>query len=727
MRKLAIFSAAFALATAFYVYLFQDARALMLAGACLVFSVLGRYLHLRRLSIAALGAAVGILWCFAYSQINLRPLDALVGEDRTVTVQVTELPRQTKYGASVEGTVDGHGVILYGGEDLLKLTPGDRATVTGTIAAAGLKVWDDESLYLRSKNMVLTVTSRSEAETVTGTPTVPQRIRMWLQNKIHLLYEGEPAGLLRALVTGDRSELSFSLQNALSVAGLSHAVAVSGLHVTMLLTMIAACCGRNPRLTTWFGIPAVALFVLMTGASPSACRAAVMQVLLLCAPLAGRENDPITTLSAAALVLLLENPWSIASVSFQLSFAAVLGLLLLSGPIQRKVLSLQKKPGRLLRLFASDLSATLGATLTTLPLAVYYFGVVSVAAPLTNLLTLWAVTGIFTLGLLSCCLGPLGGLLARLVTLLVQYVLAVVRWIAQWPFAAAYPQNQPLLVWAVCAYGLAVVLILWKRKSVKLWGLSAVTAAFLCCILWGNRQFTRYDWRLTVLDVGQGQCLLLQVGDYTAAIDCGGSYPEEAGEDLARTLHSAGVTSLDALILTHYDADHAGGAQQLLARVRVDSLFLPDLEDESGLREVLEVSDSQVFVASGLTEISVPNGEIRLYPAVLKENDNNGGVCVLATAAEYDILVTGDMDRFAEMRLLARYDLPDVELLVAGHHGSKDATSQVLLDAVTPETVVVSVGENTYGHPAEETLRRIKAAGAEVLRTDELGTVTITP
>ena len=179
--------------------------------------------------------------------------------------------------------------------------------------------------------------------------------------------------------------------------------------------------------------------------------------------------------------------------------------------------------------------------------------------------------------------------------------------------------------------------------------------------------------------------------------------------------------------MTHYDADHAGGAQQLLARVRVDSLFLPDLEDESGLREVLEVSDSQVFVVSGLTEISVPNGEIRLYPAVLKENDNNGGVCVLATAAEYDILVTGDMDRFAEMRLLARYDLPDVELLVAGHHGSKDATSQVLMDAVTPETVVVSVGENTYGHPAKETLRRIKAAGAEVLRTDELGTVTITP
>ena len=181
------------------------------------------------------------------------------------------------------------------------------------------------------------------------------------------------------------------------------------------------------------------------------------------------------------------------------------------------------------------------------------------------------------------------------------------------------------------------------------------------------------------------------------------------------------------MILTHYDADHCGGAVHFLDRVRVDSIFLPGTADESGVRAALEAADGDVFVVEELVEIAFPGGGITLYPPILKENDNNGGICVLATAEEYDILVTGDLDRFAEMRLLSRYALPDVDLLVAGHHGSKDSTSQILLDTVCPETVVISVGENTYGHPAAETLTRIEAIGAELLRTDEMGNITVTP
>ena len=179
--------------------------------------------------------------------------------------------------------------------------------------------------------------------------------------------------------------------------------------------------------------------------------------------------------------------------------------------------------------------------------------------------------------------------------------------------------------------------------------------------------------------------------------------------------------------MTHYDADHSGGTAHFLNRVRVDSLFLPDVQDKTGTRERLEGVGRDVFLVNDVVKIEFSGGEITLYPPVLKENDNNGGVCVLATAAEYDILVTGDLDRFGEMRLLSRYALPNVDLLLAGHHGSRESTSQILLDTVRPETVVISVGENTYGHPAPETMARIEATGADILRTDELGSIVIKP
>ena len=728
MRKLAIFSAAFSMAAMLYVYLLQDVRAIWLAGACLALSVLSRSLQIRRLSVVCLGLAVGFVWCAMYRTIHILPMQTLTGENKTMTIQVTELPQQTKYGAALEGESNNCGVILYGTEELLRAMPGDRITVTGTVELTNLFIEDEDSLYLRSKGLELRMVAQGLPVLEKGTPTVPQRIHIWLQNRLAELYEGNAQALLRALITGDQSGLTYAQRNALSVAGLRHAVAVSGMHVSMLLLVIGTLCGRNPRLTALVGIPVTVLFALMTGASASVCRAAVMQMVFLAAPLVRREQDSFTTLGVAALLLLLENPWSVASVSFQLSFAAVAGLFVISGPIQAYVLSLRKKPGRLLRFAAGSFSATLGATVFSLPLSLYYFKMVSIAAPITNFLTLWAVTGVFALGLLSCCLGPVGAIPAWIASGLAEYVLGICDWIAAWPFAAAYPRNLPLLFWAVCAFGLLLSLPLWKKKSLRIWLASAMTAAFLICTVGANRQFFKNPWRVTALDVGQGQCILLQMGTFTAAIDCGGDYPEEAGEQLARTLHSAGVTRLNACILTHYDSDHAGGVPQLLERIDVDCLFLPVAEEYPDWVGNLQERNCQIIHLETKTEIAVPNGVIRLYPSLSGENDNNQSLCVLATAEEYDILVTGDLDRFAEMRMLSHWNWPDVDLLVAGHHGAAASTGQVLLDMIRPETVLISVGEdNPYGHPSEETLQRIRQSGAEILRTDQLGTIEITP
>ena len=722
MRRLAVFSLAFAAAAAVYVYGLAQASAYWIAGACLVLSALLRGLGLRRVGMICLGVCAGLICCMCYRQIWLGPVDRICDTQQVWTVRLLDEPELAGYGvwSDVEIELEGrrYEAILLADESILEAQTGDLVTARMKAKSLG-----DGGNYLRAGGAVVRLYTRGSVTIQRGMPNWTTRVRLWLRDRLHNLYTGEAAGLLRALLTGDRSELSDMTQNNLSIAGLSHAVAVSGMHVAMLLSMVSFFCGGNSRLTALVGIPMVIFFTLMTGASPSAVRAAIMQTLLLAAPLIRREYDAPTALGAAGLLILLQNPWAIASVSFQLSFAAVAGLLLFAEPIYRRLLHGTKHPGRLLKFAAQTVSASLGATALTLPLTVLYFDMISIVAVVTNLLALWAVTGAYMLGLLSC----LVPVLAKPAALLADYVLLLCRAVASFPYAAAYPQNRPLMIWAVCAYAMAYRLLLGKPRKL-LHPVGVMTLAFLGCMLWG--WWSLQSNFLQVLDVGQGQCLLLNCDGASVVVDCGGTDSTQAGELLARTLYSGGQTRVECLVLTHYDRDHTGGVLHLLSRVSVGTVLLPDMPDESGVRQTIEdaarAAGSRVMVVSSVTELGFSDGKLAIYPPVSGEEDENNGICVLATDEEYDILITGDLDQDMEQRLLARYTLPEVELLVAGHHGAETSTSRLLLDTVKPELVVISVGkENPYGHPAQETLERIAASGAEVRRTDRDGTIVI--
>ena len=239
------------------------------------------------------------------------------------------------------------------------------------------------------------------------------------------------------------------------------------------------------------------------------------------------------------------------------------------------------------------------------------------------------------------------------------------------------------------------------------------------------------SFTFTALDVGQGQCLIYTADGETSVVDCGGAQ-DESGELAARYLETNGVFCVDRLILTHLDADHCNGAAQLLSRIRVDTLYLPLTaigEDGAmlrGIREAAREAGTQIKFVREDTEFLAKDGCITILGPDLRESGNNGGLCVLASHEKYDILITGDLSQNAEYRLLSRYDLQDVELLVAGHHGAATSTSDALLQRTGASSVVISVGrDNSYGHPAADTLARIQNTGAAIYRTDELGTIVI--
>ena len=176
--------------------------------------------------------------------------------------------------------------------------------------------------------------------------------------------------------------------------------------------------------------------------------------------------------------------------------------------------------------------------------------------------------------------------------------------------------------------------------------------------------------------------------------------------------------------------DSANGLALLLARVGVDALYLPDIAEEDGEKsEVLALSERygvEVRYVTEETQTAVGEASLTLYPPVGEGGENELGLTILCSAGEFDTLITGDMDSRTERVLVSSYPLPDIEVLLVGHHGSRYSTSAELLETVTPEVGVVSVGSNSYGHPARDALLRLTDAGVTVYRTDLQGNIYIT-
>ena len=205
----------------------------------------------------------------------------------------------------------------------------------------------------------------------------------------------------------------------------------------------------------------------------------------------------------------------------------------------------------------------------------------------------------------------------------------------------------------------------------------------------------------------------------------------DAGSRAADQLESMGIHRLRAVAVTHYHADHTNGLYQLLARLEVQTLYLPDIEDEYGVRQrLVELAARKgtdvVFVTSP-TVLTLGEMTLTVYPPVAAEGDlNEQGLSALATAGDFDLLITGDMAGSTERKLAETYPLPDIEVLVVSHHGSRYSSDETFLRAIRPEVGIISVGDNSYGHPSGQAMERLEDIGADIWRTDRQGTVRVT-
>jgi competence protein ComEC len=538
------------------------------------------------------------------------------------------------------------------------------------------------------------------------------------------------AALARGFVLGEDDGVDEATKEDFRRAGLSHLLAVSGQNVTLLglLAMpLLAALGIPLRERLFWVLALIVVYVPVAGAGPSIQRAGVMGALGLLATLGGRRSSGLYALVVAAVVTLAVDPGVAGEIGWQLSFAAVLGILLLASSLRRAIgARLGEGPWR--RALAEGLAMTVAATLATAPLIAFHFETLSTTTLVANVLALPAVAPAMWLGMCGSGLAQLPGLplepLNWLNALLLAYIAQVASWCAapEWAELSVHLDGTGL----VGTYlGLAAGVLVCRRWPGYV---GAAAAVALACLLplpdWGRgSEGPPPGLRVTVFDVGQGDAILLQPAEAPAVLVDGG--PPGAG--LVRNLEDAGVASLGAAIVTHDQSDHAGGIEELLGAIPVGRLLFARLG-----RDLITAGEAAgvepVRVAAGR---ELRSGGLRLRvlwpPSPLLGEVSRGAdpnrlsLVIEARWRDFAMLLAADAEAEA-----VPLDPAPLDVLKVAHHGSVDTGLAGLLERTRPGLAVISVGsQNPYGHPTAETLATLERHGIPTLRTDTSGTIEI--
>jgi competence protein ComEC len=595
------------------------------------------------------------------------------------------------------------------------------------------------------------------------------------------------AALARGMVLGQDEAIPEGVREDFRESGLAHLLAVSGQNVMLLVALalpLLAAAGLGPRGRGVALLALVAFYIPLAGAGPSLQRAGVMGAAGIAATTMSRPSSRWYALLLAAAVTLVLNPRSWLDPGWQLSFAAVAGILLIGLPLGRALtraadnlvppagearaaakdgLLRRASGGRataraLARGLAEGVAITVAAGVATAPLLAHHFGTVSLAALPANLLALPAVAPAMWLGMVKAALGVLAPVLPGAAWLAAaagpptRVPIAYLGWLAE-RFAdvpaglvglSSFSPRAAGVAYAAigaAALGVREVVRRHAKKGEELAGRwrrlgrgsrLAPAALVLALLVFGAVRLLgppAPPAHLTVrfLDVGQGDATLVQHPDGTAILFDGG--PPEAGVE--RLLRKAGVRRLALVVATHMSRDHQGGLPAVLERYPVDLLLDGgDGTTAAGFRAVVAVARSHdVRTVPALAPMAVRAGPLRVRimspaprpPGPAPEDPNPRGVVAIVSCDGFDLLLSAD----AESEALLPLDLPDVDAMKVPHHGSADPGLPAVLQRLRPELAAIEVGTNTYGHPTRSTLRALARAHVPTYRTDRDGTVSL--
>jgi competence protein ComEC len=573
------------------------------------------------------------------------------------------------------------------------------------------------------------------------------------------------AGLAAGILIGLRDRVDRDVSAAFTTAGVSHVVAISGWNIAIVAAAIAAISGRlGRRRRTVVTAVAITAYIAFAGASPSVLRAGAMAGVVLFARESGRAGRAAAALCWAAALLLMTDPRLIQDAGFQLSSLATAGLIAWATPLTERLD--RWSGGHMPRWLSESLGVSLAAQAATLPVVLASFGRLALIAPVVNLVVVPLVAPAMAAGLLAMAGGALesiglpdwvGAMVAAPGWVALRLIIGIVDAAASMPFASVQVVQPVGVAFGVGSGMLILASTAFRPRSRSLDRPSAdahrpsrhrslairvASAGLVVSVaVAGAVAVTRPPGvaRVTVLDVGQGDAILVEGSHGGRLLVDGGPDPDRLLVQLDRHI-PPWDRRLDAVILTHPHEDHVAGLALLLERYRVERVLEPGMRGPGPgyaawlARLSRPGAPPHLAIAAGdrlaVDEIALRvlwpiRGQVPAAPPDTGTGINNVSVVLLGAVGDRRFLLAGDVEQDIDPSLLAA-GLPRLDLLKVAHHGSRTATTEPFVEAVRPRIAIASAGAgNPYGHPARSTLERLAAVGARVYRTDRDGTVAV--
>lgn len=559
----------------------------------------------------------------------------------------------------------------------------------------------------------------------------------------------EYGGVLCAVILGDKRQIDTEMKELYQVNGIAHVLAISGLHLSFVglgfYRMIRRATGSY-LLGGAAGISFLLLYILMIGSSVSAIRALIMFCIRVGADMSGRVYDAATSVAVAAAGVIIWRPLSFYDAGFQLSFGAVCGIIFLYPLIEgKKAESQDRAAGKEKRSLITDVKDSFMASLciqaATLPAILFHYCEIPVYSVLLNLIVIPLMSLLLVFGFAGsflCLLWQNGGMLCMqfcgLILKLYELLCRGIRHFPKHQLITGKPDILGILLYCLSLLGCMFLLRGNIHRIIKAGTyVVGMLALILACPAVNHRGL-----EVTFLDVGQGDGIFIRErGGITCLIDGGSSDVSKVGKyRIEPFLKARGVSEIDYAFITHGDSDHISGLEELMERqdigVKISCVVFPEqtlwdekltelctMAQKQGTRTVVMSPGKQVTGKNLIVSCLAPDGN------KLEKTGNAASLVLGASYGEIDVLLTGDVEGEGEELLTAAVE-KEYELLKVAHHGSKNSTSEEFLEIVHPKLAVISVGrDNRYGHPHEETLKRLRDKEAAVLTTAESGAIIL--
>ncbi|WP_130806601.1 DNA internalization-related competence protein ComEC/Rec2 [Senegalia massiliensis] len=541
--------------------------------------------------------------------------------------------------------------------------------------------------------------------------------------------------IIKAIILGDESSLDENYKEQYRELGIAHILAISGLHIGIIagvILFLLSNLGINYKLSSFITLLFIFTYGYIVGFPASILRSSIILFFIIISRILYKKPDYINIISFVAFILLIYNPLWIFDVGFQLSFIATLSIVILTPIINKKMFASVR--------FGNTISALISVQIGTIPILIYHFNYISITSLISNIILIpilsFVLISVLLLIILSTLFTNISILFMKIIDKILYYFSYLVDFHQE--FLNIIIKSSSWSLTSIVCYYIIIYLIIKVKvlKKLRYRYIKMFFYTYIFLLLLNVISFSQFRWSVNFIDVGQGDSSLIKIKDKTFLIDSGGNIfsDYDIGEKiLIPYLLKNNITEIDGVFISHFHEDHVEGLISILKTdfIKVKNIYYNKYNIKNNLyNEIKYLSKSRNIKMINVTRKNVLKvydvAEFKFYNSgiVDSEENNNTNIISLTLDNTTKVLYMGDAEKALEDKFV-KYNSDKYDIIKIGHHGSKTSTTEDILKDINANLAIISVGKNTYGHPNEEVINRLKNNNLEIKRTDYQGNILV--